>query len=399
MAAAPHSKPALRHPPIGTSEAATALLERVRTHVRVGLHPQVEAIDRQGAYPRDWLLEFGALGGFAALTGPEHGGNGLGLATQIEVMAAVGGACGATAFTLWCQGACAWYLRHSPHAPVRERYLAPLVRGRLLAGSGMSNTVKHLAGIERHFLQAAPDGAGWRVSGSLPWVSNIGPDHVFASTAQLPDGGYLMFIVHGDARGVTLKPCPEFCALEGTRTLNVRFDDVRVAADAVLALPHEFEAFCNRIRPGFILLQAGIALGVIDGCLGLIDESNLTRNVTNIWLDDQPGQLAHELAALRERTRTLALLVEAGNVPLIDVLRARLAASELALRAAQSSALHAGARGYLMRHGAQRRTREALFVAIVTPSLKQLRHDIARLEGAAASVRARDQHAGLAAVA
>ena len=47
----------------------------------------------------------------------------------------------------------------------------------------------------------------------------------------------------------------------------------------------------------------------------------------------------------------------------------RLAGGELSQRAAQAAMLHQGARGYL---------REAYFVAIVTPSLKHLRQELAR---------------------
>jgi acyl-coA dehydrogenase domain protein len=54
----------------------------------------------------------------------------------------------------------------------------------------------------------------------------------------------------------------------------------------------------------------------------------------------------------------------------------------LALNATQSAALHAGAKGYLMRSPAQRRVREAMFVAIVTPAIKHLRKEIAALEAA-----------------
>ena len=43
---------------------------------------------------------------------------------------------------------------------------------------------------------------------------------------------------------------------------------------------------------------------------------------------------------------------------------------------AQSAALHCGAKGFVMRHPAQRRTREAMFVAIITPSLRHLRKEI-----------------------
>ena len=64
---------------------------------------------------------------------------------------------------------------------------------------------------------------------------------------------------------------------------------------------------------------------------------------------------------------------------LIDVLDARAHASELALRAAQSALLHQGARGYLMTSSVQRRVRESHFMAIVTPAVKHLRKEIARL--------------------
>ncbi len=124
-----------------------------------------------------------------------------------------------------------------------------------------------------------------------------------------------------------------------------------------------------------------MALGVIEASIASMEDCQRSPLATNAWLDDQPHTLRPLLADLRQRTWALADLAEQGQAPLLDVLRLRLAGSELALRAAQADALHSGARGYLMLHGAQRRSREALFVAIVTPALKQLRHDIARLEG------------------
>ena len=62
-----------------------------------------------------------------------------------------------------------------------------------------------------------------------------------------------------------------------------------------------------------------------------------------------------------------------------DVLDARAQTSELALRASQSALMHQGARGYLMSAAPQRRIRESHFVAIVTPAIKHLRWEMARL--------------------
>ena len=360
-------------------ETADSLIQEVVALAKSELRPLVAQIDQEGLYPEEFLQSLGDSGGFASIGSVEQGGNGLGLGTQIRTLAAVGAECGSTAFLGWCQSACGWYLRQTPNAAARERYLSHVLRAQWLAGTGMSNTVKHLSGIEKHLLQAVPEGDGFVINGSLPWVSNLGDTHVFAASAQLPDGRYIMFMARGNAPGVTLKPCPEFCGMEGTRTLNVRFADARIEQADLLADAEQFEDFIRSIKPGFILLQIGMGAGVIEACLKTIRDSNLATPKPNAYLDDQYDTLRAELDALLLRTQELADQAEAGTVAMLPVLEARLAASELSLRAAQSAALHAGAKGYLMRHAAQRHSREALFVAIVTPAIKHLRLEIERL--------------------
>ena len=130
------------------------LLNNVTELVKNQLKPLVEDIDRKGLYPEDFLRNLGAIGGFASVSSAEEGGTGYGLATQIAVLREVAKECGATSFSAWCQAACAWYLHWSPNPEVKEKYLAEILQGGILAGTGMSNTVKHLAGIEKHNLQA-----------------------------------------------------------------------------------------------------------------------------------------------------------------------------------------------------------------------------------------------------
>jgi len=59
------------------------------------------------------------------------------------------------------------------------------------------------------------------------------------------------------------------------------------------------------------------------------------------------------------------------------VIEARLAAGEASVAAAHAAMLHCGARGYVAGGAAQRRLREAYFVAIVTPATKQLKKMLA----------------------
>lgn len=359
------------------------LLETVQTQIDEQLAPLVADVDQHGLYPVDYLRALGSIGGFGVCIPPEFGGLGQSLAQQIEVTTAVGATCGSTAFMVWCQSVSAWYLKYAPNAAVRQRYLARVASAELLSGSGMSNAVKHLAGIEKIHLQAERDGDGYRVNGFLPWVSNLGEDHLLIAAAKVEDAGYIMFAVPCNRAGLALHPCPAFSGMEGTRTLNLRFHDVHIGADDVVAHPHQFADYLAGIKPGFILGQVGMGLGVVQGSIDTIRKYNRSHAHVNVFLNDQGGELQAELDALKTRTAELADQAEAGTALLLDVLRVRAQASELALRAANSALLHAGARGYLMSNPAQRRLREAIFVSIVTPALKHLRKEIHDLESRA----------------
>lgn len=357
-------------------------LDAIYTHAQKELTPLARQIDEDGFYPEAYLRGLGELGGFAAVGSVEEGGSALGLFGQINALRAVGQACGATAFTAWCQAAVAWYLQQSNNQQVKERYFSDVLNARVLAGTGMSNTMKHLSEIEKNNLKARRIENGYEIHGGLPWVSNLGKDHLLAVTAQTEEGGYVMFVVSCNEPGIRTKACPEFCALEGTRTFSVSFNDVQISDANVLAQPDEFKAYIKRIKPGFILLQIGMGLGVIDGCVQIIERAN---NIANPYLDDVEP-LLERVKKLEKTVKNLAAAADVNQQPILPVLYARAEASELALALAQLAALHTGARGYLRSHAAFRRQREAMFVAIVTPSLRHLRREIALLEEAAAKV-------------
>jgi hypothetical protein len=100
----------------------------------------------------------------------------------------------------------------------------------------------------------------------------------------------------------------------------------------------------------------------------------------NQYLEDRPDAVQAELDALVARVQKMAQTpFDTSTEFFIDVLDARAHGAELCLRATQSALMHQGARGYLMSSDVQRRVREAHFVAIVTPAIKHLRKEIARL--------------------
>ena len=360
------------------------LISAVRALADGPLAELASDIDRRGIYPKFILQRLGEMGALKAhMASGERGEVPGDYGLAIRAMSEVSRVCGATGFMVWCHEVCGVYMEQSGNPALMGEQLARHNRGDTLGATGMSNPMKTFAGIETFLLHARAVDGGYVVSGTLPWVSNLGPDHYFGAVADVErnDEGTkteIMFLIRCDAPGVELRNCPSFSAMEGTNTWAVRLTDYFVGPDRLIADP--VRPFIGRIRAAFILLQTGMGLGVAQGAIDSMWKVERSLGHVNEFLDDRPDELQTELNDLTARIMALTKTPFGCDKEfLIDVLDARAHASELALRAAQSALLHQGARGYLMSSDVQRRVRESHFVAIVTPAIKHLRKEIARL--------------------
>lgn len=357
-----------------------SILSAVNEVVEGQLKPIVERIDREGFYPSEVMHALGAAGAYRSSVGVDRN-----FERVIAAMSNVSGTCMSTGFLSWCQSVCAVYIEQSGNTALIERRLDAHVSGTTLGGTGMSNPMKTLANIETMLLKGEKVAGGYVVNGTLPWVSNIGSEHYLGGVFQVRQGSSLestphevMFLLECDAQGVLLKRCPVFSGMEGTGTYSVRLTNVFVGEDCIIADP--MRPFIAKIRSAFILLQCGMGLGVTQGAIDSCWEVEDQLGHVNQHLHDRPDELQEELDELTQRVNRLAASPYDGSKDhLIDTLDVRAHCSELSLKATQSALLHQGARGYLMTAAPQRRIREAHFVAIVTPALKHLRKEIARL--------------------
>lgn len=365
-----------------SAAASPNTLAEVRRIVRSELAPLAAKIDLEGLYPEEILRKIGAVGGFRQHLASQSEAGICDMAAGIEAMAIAGEECLSTAFLMWCQSACGWYLENSENEELRREVLPRIASAELLGGTALSNPMKFFSGIEPLLLKGQVVSGGIRVRGQLPWVSNLGPGHFFGAIFQVESEPRreVMALVPCDAAGLRLTQSAHFTAMEGTRTFSVRFDDLFIPTSSILADP--VGPYLARIRSGFILMQVGMALGLVQGCIDIMRKADRTHEPINRFLPDRPEMFDEELASLREEARCLAKTPwEADLGFLRRVFAARLKASELSIRSASAALLHAGARGYLSHSPAQRRLRESYFVAIVTPAMKHLRRELARADG------------------
>jgi len=353
------------------------LLQRVSAIAQGPLSEAANRIDREGYYPLDIMARLAEAGAFSAHLDRNGGDFGLAVAATREITRS----CGSTGFLAWCHNVCGLYMEQSGNPALQTRLLDH-VAGRRFGGTALSNPMKAMAGIEPMLLRAQKVAGGYRINGSLPWVSHIAPGQYCGAIAGVDkaDGSRsheIMFLLDLDER-VELKHCPEFSGMEGTSTWGIRLSDYFVGEEQLIADPAG--PFIQRVRAAFILLQIGMATGLVQASLDSMHEVEPVLGHVNQFLHDRPEVLQAEFDELGGRVAGLLHTpYETSKDFLLDVLDARVQGAELALRATQSALLHQGARGYLMSAGPQRRIREAHFVAIVTPAIKHLRYQMHRL--------------------
>jgi len=355
--------------------------------VEQNLKPLTIAIDH-GDYTTEILQKIGPAGAFRHHIGSINNGN-IDLFGTIKDMATISEECMSTGFMVWAQAVCAWYIENSENTWLKSEILPKIVNGEYFGATALSNPMKYFAGIEELKLTAEETSDGYIINGTLPWVSNLNEGdekHFFGSifTIHNKEGEAekdVMALIPCDLDGLTMKQMVEFVGMEGTGTYSLIFDNAFLPKKYLLADP--IKPYLEKIKAGFILLQTGMAAGVIQGCINEMNKANLTLSEINEYLDDTPEELQEELD---DALNFIQELCEEPFTPGEDfiksVLEARLLGAELCKRSADSVMQHTGAKGYIMDAVAQRKQREAYFVIIVTPSIKHLRKEINRLEAA-----------------
>lgn len=346
----------------------TSEREKLQSTLQGLLAPMVRSIDRDAVYPEGVLRELGRAGWYPR---PEDGRRKR-WTKDLLLIEEAGSHCGSTAFLLWGHTTAMLYCAAAQAPYLRQEILPALARGDLLGGTGLSNAMKYYAGMEPLRLRAQRVPQGFRVTGRLPFVSNLGPGHWVGVVAETDQAGRAAFFLPTTATGLEVRECKKFLGFNGTGTYNLAFHDVFVPDDWVLA--ENADSFIQQIRAEFSLNQGAIAFGCIRASLGQLSQARDKQNGVNRYLKLQPEILAARLQQLSDRAQNLVAKAEGTEAPgeFREVVELRLSGAYLALEAAQAGMLHEGATAYLQQSSAARRLREAYFIALVTPAVKHL---------------------------
>lgn len=281
--------------------------------------------------------------------------------------------CLPTSFGSWAHRMTADYLARGEQTAATSEALAALRSGTAIGATGMAQGLKSLAGLGEVGITATPDAGGYRIDGTIGWISNLGQDAIVVLPAVTPSGEGLVAWAPLSAPGITARRICGLLALDATASGSLRLSGLHIPADQVLS--HDLPGFARGFKRAFLILQTSFALGLIRRARTEI-EGALDRG-ENAVFGGEAARLGGHVDEFTETWNRLA--ADVGRYDVREYLDIRLEVSRLAQRATRLELTLAGGRGYQVAAGANRRFREAAFLPVQSPSEGHLLWELSSL--------------------
>ncbi|WP_250517036.1 acyl-CoA dehydrogenase family protein [Caballeronia sp. INDeC2] len=310
------------------------------------------------------------------------GGAGGTIADAIDTVAAVAQRSLTAAFVLWGHRTFIEYVLQSDNHALRGHVLPRLLNGEIAGATGLSNAMKYLSNIEALQMHATRHADGFSLSGGLPWITNLRREGFIAAAAFDHDDGAppSIFAIAHDAPGVARSGDLDLIGLRASNTAALTVNGT--VLDERHRLTADARNWLLRVRPAFLGLQCGMSVGLAQGALLATAQAGASsRESIRAETEALEAALAGQRVALKQGVLDGTFFERPSAL-----FELRIALVDTVTRALSLEVQASGGRGYLRNQGGTaRRVREASFIPIVTPSLVQLKAQLAQQRLASAA--------------
>lgn len=353
-----------------------------QSELTLWLNQHASELDAGGDAQHQLLSKLAESGLFRIGVPAEFGGDGQPIFAAADAIAEVARHSLTAAFVAWGHRTLIDYLVQSPNSELAQRWLPQLLSGHVAGATALSNAMKYLSGIEAIQITATPDNNGLVLNGKLFWVTNLDPKgFLVAAIVQNTDTGAPAIVaIDSRSTGVKRSDNLDLVALRGSSTAALQLDSVHISESDIIHL--DARHFCPAIRPHFLGLQCGMSIGHVRASLDII--SGHVRRPGRDYLQAELDGLQKQLD---QHTNTLQQGLADGTFAEVParLFQLRIDLAGLVQLAANSELEASGGSAYLLdqHNGFERRWREAAFIPVVSPSVSQLKGELAKQAGAA----------------
>ncbi len=317
--------------------------------------PFAESWERERRLPLETIRAAGDEGLLGLMVAEEHGGRGLGLTGTVGVAEVLAAADLAITFSLKVHNNFVASLFRNGSPAQIERYTAPMLAGDLLGaflltepGAGSDATKITTAACQK--------GSDWVIDGEKAWITNGAAADLLLVFAQTDPAqgwrGIASFLVEAANPGVTRLPAYDMLGGHALGACGLRFEGVKVAADALFLPPGEaFKGAMSGINIARIGVGA-MCCGMMDCAIETAVAATKARPAFGGHIADFQGvqwilaEAATDLEAARHLFWHAAVMFDAGDDATLAAAHAKKFATRAAMRHIAQAMQVMGARGF-----------------------------------------------------
>jgi len=365
---------------------ASDLLDLAREIADRELAPRAADFETREEFPRDVLRILGRAGLFGLPYDEEYGGGGQPYEVYLQVLEEVASGWLAIAEAITVHTLACYPVAMFGTDAQRKRYLPDMLGGERLGAYCLSEPS---GGSDASAMttRAVRDGEAYVVTGTKAWITHAHHAdfyNVFCRTGAAGPKGISCLLADAGTAGIVPQRPERTMALRASPVAQVAFDGARIPAERLIG--EEGAGFriamqaLDSGRLGIAACAVGLAQAALDYAVGYARErEQFGRPIVDFQgVGFMLADMATAVSAARAQTLWAARLKDAGRPFSAEAAKAKLFATDTAMRVTTDAVQVLGGAGYVADHPVERYMREAKVLQIVEGTNQIQRMVIAR---------------------
>jgi alkylation response protein AidB-like acyl-CoA dehydrogenase len=368
------------------TEEASALLELTREIADAELAPRAADFEARGEFPRELVRTLGRAGLLGLPYPEEYGGGAQPYEVYLQVLEELAGRWLAIAEAVSVHTLACYPVATYGSDAQRKRFLPDMLGGELLGAYCLSEPA---GGSDAAAMttKGVRDGDAFVVTGTKAWITHAGQAdfyNVFCRTGGPGAGGISCLLADATTPGIVPQARERTMGLRASPVAQVAFDGARICADRLIGEEGGgFRVALSALdggRLGIAACAVGLAQAALDYAVGYATErEQFGRPIAQFQgIGFMLADMATQVSAARALVLAAARLRDAGRPYGAEAAKAKLFATDMAMRVTTDAVQVLGGYGYVADHPVERYMREAKVLQIVEGTNQIQRLVIAR---------------------
>jgi alkylation response protein AidB-like acyl-CoA dehydrogenase len=348
--------------------------DAAREFAEAELGERIAPYDERQEFPHDIVARLGPLGFMGVLVPEEYGGSGLDYVSYALIVEELNRGDASVGITMWAHNSlCTNHIALFGSPEQKRRWLPRLAAGEVVGAWGLTEPGSGSDAAALRTRAEARDG-GWVLDGSKAFITNASVGGMAVVMARTdPDRkarGISAFVVEKGTPGFAAGRPYRKLGLHASDTAELIFEGARVPADHLLGERGQGFVQAMQVLEGGRIAMAAMAVGIgqaaVDQAVKYMKQrSAFGRTLAEFnGLQGMLADIATEVEVGRLLTLRAAALKDAGQPAMHAAAKAKVFASEAAMKAATKAVQIHGGAGYITEFPVERIFRDAKLTEI-----------------------------------